>query len=174
MTVKLYIATSLDGYIADKNDNLQWLFDVEGDGDNGYGAFYQTIDIIIMGKRTYDWLHQEQPDEWAYAGKEVYVFTRQNLPDNEQVKFVHPTDLKAFVSQLKGNIWNVGGGQLIKLFLEHGLVDELQVTVAPVLLGQGKPLFPEGNYAEKLDLIETKTYGQFVELHYKLKNKEKQ
>lgn len=169
MTVKLYIATTLDGYIADKDDNLQWLFDVVGDGDNGYNAFISTIDTVLMGKRTYDWIKENEPDNWSYSDKDCYVFSRQKLSDTEQVKFVHPENLVDFVSGLKGNIWNVGGGELIKLFLEHQLVDEYQITVAPVLLGEGIPLFPKGNYVEKLELIGTTTYGQFVELHYKRK-----
>ncbi|MDR0299591.1 MAG: dihydrofolate reductase family protein [Streptococcaceae bacterium] len=166
-SIKLYIATTLDGYIADKNDELQWLFDVTGDGDNGYGEFLDTIDTVIMGKRTYDWLLENEPDEWGYSGKDCYVFTHQALPDNDHVKFVHPENLPDFVRTLKGNIWNVGGGELIGLFLENQLIDEFQITIAPVLLGDGIPLFPKGNYSEKLELIETKTYGQFVELHYR-------
>lgn len=63
MTVKLFIAATLDGYIATLDDSLQWLFDVEGEGDNGYGAFYETIDTVVMGKKTYDWLLREQPNE---------------------------------------------------------------------------------------------------------------
>ena len=169
MTVKLYIATTLDGYIADKNDNLQWLFDVEGDGDNGYAAFLAGIDTIVMGMRTYDWLPENEPGEWPYPDQTCYVLTRQARPATEHVTFVDFAQLKALLATDTGNVWNVGGGEVIRLFLEHQMIDELQVTIAPVLLGDGIPLFPKGNYAEKLELIGTTTYGQFVELHYIVK-----
>lgn len=169
MTTKLYIATTLDGYIADKNDNLQWLFDVEGEGDNGYGAFYDTIDTVVMGMSTYRWLLENEADEWGYVGKTCYVLTRQKLPATKKVIFVNFDELLEHLKTATGNIWNVGGGEVIKLFLEHHLIDELQITVAPVLLGDGIPLFPTGTYNEKLELIDAKTYGQFVELHYLVK-----
>lgn len=169
MTTKLYIATTLDGYIADKNDNLQWLFDVEGDGDNGYGEFFNTVDTVIMGMNTYHWLLENEPGEWGYEGKTCYVLTRQNLVSSEFVTFVTFDDLIKILPTIKGNIWNVGGGEVIRLFLEKHLIDEIQITIAPVILGDGIPLFPKGNYAEQLKLIDTKTYGQFVELHYLVK-----
>ena len=166
MTVKLYIAATLDGYIAGLNDEMQWLFDVSGNGDNGYSDFLATIDTVIMGKRTYDWIMEHEPDDWVYPDKTTYVFTRQEPQDTENVKFVHPSNLTEFVANLKGNVWNVGGGELIRLFLENDLIDEYQITVAPVLLGNGIPLFPKGDYSAKLELLGTKVYGQFVELNY--------
>jgi dihydrofolate reductase len=169
MTVKLYIATTLDGYIADENDSLQWLFDVEGEGDNGYGAFISGIDVVVMGNSTYRWLLRESPDKWPYADKKTYVFSRTAHENTENVTFVSELSEIAELTDPSVNLWNVGGGEIIKLFLENDLVDELQVTVAPVLLGKGKPLFPAGNYAEKLKLVGSTTYGQFVELHYLMK-----
>ncbi|QDK69898.1 dihydrofolate reductase family protein [Lactococcus protaetiae] len=169
MTVKLFIAATLDGYIATLDDSLQWLFDVEGEGDNGYGAFYETIDTLVMGKKTYDWLLREQPNDWAYTGKKCFVLTHQQLPDTDSVKFTDEKILSELTESTE-QIWVIGGGEIIKLFLENHLVDELQVTIAPVLLGTGKPLFPSGNYTEQLQLVSSKTYGQFVELHYLVKN----
>ena len=160
---KLYIATTLDGYIATIDDNLQWLFDVQGEGDNGYGDFIAGIDNVVMGKRTYDWLLREQPDNWAYADKEAYVLTSSDLADQEHIHFV-----KA-IPELPGETWVVGGGQVIRAYLELGLIDEMQLTVAPVLLGDGIPLFQKGGYAANLELVGTRTYGEFVELHYLLK-----
>lgn len=168
MTVKLYIATTLDGYIATLDDDLQWLFDVEGDGDNGYSDFLKDIDTIIMGKSTYDWLLKAEPNNWPYQKQKSYIITHQKLTDTEDVQFVDQQLLENLPTDSK-NIWVVGGGQIIKLFLEHHLVDEMQITIAPVLLGKGIPLFSQGNYAEQLKLVGTKTYGQFVELHYKVK-----
>ncbi len=169
MTVKLYIATTLDGYIATEDDKIDWLFEVSGDGDNGYGNFMHTIRTVIMGMKTYDWLMNDESvikNGWPYSEQDSYVFTRQNQSANTAVTFVNPDNIREFISTLAGDIWVVGGGEIIQLFLENGCVDEMQITIAPVLLGNGRRLFPSGNYAEKLKLIETKTYGQFVELHY--------
>lgn len=157
---KLYIACTLDGYIATLDDSLQWLFDVKGEGDNGYGDFIAGIDHVVMGKRTYDWLMREQPGSWAYDDKESYVLTSEDLEDKPGIHFV-----KA-IPELTGETWVVGGGQVFKAYLELGLVDELQVTIAPVLLGDGIPLFPKGDYTADLELVGTKIYGEFVELHY--------
>lgn len=171
-SIKIFIAASLDGYIATKDDSLEWLFQVEGEGDNGYSAFYETIDTIVMGRRTYDWIVHHDPDEFPYVNKECYVFTRSALNDNEHVKFIND-DIKHFVNDLKSrdghNIWVVGGGELIRSFIQENLIDEFIVTVAPVILGSGIPLFKEGNHQVNLSLKGTKTYNQFVELHYEVK-----
>lgn len=169
MCVGLFIATTLDGYIATTDDELQWLFDVQGEGDNGYGHFYEGVNSIIMGRRTYEWLKREQPEQWAYKGKQTYVVSQHTFENTAEISFIKLTELHALLSSFKATdqkIWVVGGGQLIKYFLEQDWVDELQVTVAPVLLGKGIPLFPEGSYSQHLKLVETTTYGQFVELHY--------
>ena len=172
MTVKLLIASTLDGYIATKEESLQWLFDVEGEGDNGYGAFYSDIDTIIMGKKTYDWLEKEQAGQWPYSDKTSYILTHQKISSTDNIVFIDKeklTELSVNFADTDKNIWVVGGGEVIKLFIENHWVDELQVTIAPVLLGDGISLFPSGNYKEKLQLIDTKIYGQFVELHYLVK-----
>ena len=170
MKLKLFIASTLDGYIATKDHKLDWLFEVEGEGDNGFGEFYQTIDTVIMGKNTYDWLKSEQPNSWPYSDKESYIFTHKKQKNTDGIKFIEVSNLLEFTQNLTGNVWVVGGGNVIKYFLENHLIHELQVTIAPVLLGDGIPLFPSGNYSEKLNLINTKTYGQFVELHYSVKS----
>lgn len=103
----------------------------------------------------------------------TYVFSRQTWEDKTNIKFVHPSNLTSFVKELQGEIWLVGGGQLIKDFMEGDLIDEYQVTIAPVILGEGIPLFPQGNYAADLELQGTTRYGQFVELAYKRKTKAK-
>ena len=72
----LFIASSLDGYIATKDESLEWLYNVEGEGDNGYSEFYDTVDTILMGKRTYDWVLNQDLKEFPYKNKECYVFTR--------------------------------------------------------------------------------------------------
>lgn len=171
MAVKLFIAQTLDGYIADKHDNLDWLMAVQGEGDNGISRFLKPIDIIIMGSRTYQWLLDQKLESWPYEDKMTYVFSKRQWEDQANIKFVHPDNLTEFIAKLQGEIWLVGGGQLIKAFLEADLIDEYRVTMAPVLLGEGIPLFPQGNYSANLEFQGTTTYGQFVELAYKSKKK---
>lgn len=166
--VKLFIASTLDGYIATLEDGLDWLFEVAGQGDNGYGDFYASVDKIVMGRQTYDWICAHEKT-WAYAGKTCYVLTRGDFADTDEVKFVHEDWLDDLAAVDTDRLWLVGGGQVIRLFLERHLVDELQITLVPILLGTGKALFSAGNYAEQLEFVGSRTYGQFVELHYLVK-----
>jgi len=168
----LYIAQSLDGYIATKDDSLEWLFHVEGEGDNGYSDFYETVDTILIGNRTYDWIMDYEKGNFPYKGKECYVFSRTSKENTEYVQFVQG-DILPFVNNLKDhsgkNIWMVGGGNLLHSFLEENLVDELIVTIAPTVIGDGIPLFKAGDYKLNLDLKGTRTFNQFVELQYEVK-----
>lgn len=174
--VVLFIAMSLDGYIATEDESLEWLFNVEGEGDNGYSEFYETVDTLIMGRKTYDWLINQDVGDFPDKQKACYVFTTSNIPDTEVIQFVNP-DIKAFILQLKKqagkNIWVVGGGELVTSFLEEGLIDEIIVTVAPVLLGRGIALFREGSYRTDLTLKRVRRFNQFVELNYLVQSHEK-
>ncbi|MED4015152.1 dihydrofolate reductase family protein [Sutcliffiella cohnii] len=169
----LFIATSLDGYIATKDESLEWLFNVEGEGDSGFSEFYETVDTVLLGKRSYDWVMKQDIEEFPYKNKECYVFTRSSIDDNEDVKFVND-DVTEFVDKLKSkggkNIWIVGGGELLHSFIQKKLVDEIILTVTPTLIGNGIPLFREGEYNLDLSLIGMRKFNQFVELHYLVKN----
>lgn len=169
--VVLFIASSLDGYIADKDESLEWLFKVEGEGDNGISEFYDTVDTTLMGKRTYDWLMRQDLKEFPYKDRECFVFTRSSYEDTEDVKFVN-NDVTDFVNTLKHkkgkNIWMMGGGELINSFIQHRLIDEFIITVAPTLIGSGTPLFREIDQELELSLIGTRQFNQFVELHYEV------
>ncbi len=171
--VVLFIATSLDGFIATKNDSLDWLYKVEGDGDNGYSEFYETVDTVLMGRRTYDWLMKNVPGDFPYQNKECYVFSKSIDKDTKDVKFVNE-DLVGFINKLKKqegkNIWVVGGGGLLHSFLNEGLVDELILTIAPTLIGNGIPLFKENDFQLELTLKNSKRFNQFIELHYVVKS----
>ncbi|MFS0562457.1 dihydrofolate reductase family protein [Terribacillus sp. 179-K 1B1 HS] len=166
----LFIATSLDGYIATKEDSLDWLYSVEGEGDNGYSEFYETVDTVLMGKRTYDWI-MDHAEQFPYQNKMCYVFTRSEMKNAEDVQFVR-NDIVSFINKLKlqegKDIWMAGGGELLSAFMQEQLVDELILTVAPVLLGSGIPLFKEGNQT-KLTLKRKRSFNQFVELHYEVR-----
>ncbi|MDZ5471473.1 dihydrofolate reductase family protein [Bacillus sp. 31A1R] len=151
----LFIAQSLDGYIATKDDSLDWLFDVEGEGDNGYSEFYEQVDTILMGKRTYDWIMNQENGKFPYPNKQCYVFTRTPIQDTENVKFVNG-DIPTFTNDLKNeegqNIWIVGGGDLLHTFFKENLVDELIITIAPKIIGDGIPLFKADQYHTDLNL----------------------
>ncbi len=167
--VVLFIAMSLDGYIATKNDSLDWLFKVEGEGDNGYSEFFETVDTIVMGKRTYDWIMEHENGKFPYKNKECFVFTRSSMENTPNVKFVNEDTLD-FTTKLKNeegkNIWVVGGGELLHSFIEEKVIDELILTVAPTLIGNGIPLFKENNAHIELTLKGTRQFNQFVELRY--------
>ena len=168
----LFIASSLDGYIATKDESVEWLDNVEGEGDNGFSEFYETVDTVLLGKKTYDWVMKQDIKEFPYKNKECYVFTRSSIEDTEDVTFINE-DVTKFVDKLKSqdgnNIWLVGGGELLYSFIQEKLVDEIIITVAPTILGNGIPLFKEGDYQLDLSLEGTRNFNQFVELHYVVK-----
>ncbi|MDO4459720.1 MAG: dihydrofolate reductase family protein [Clostridia bacterium] len=170
-SVTVYIGTSLDGYIATKDDSLEWLLNTPGDGDNGFGEFYNTVDTVIMGRRTYDWI-LEHDGVSPYPDKEVYVYTRGEHENHDNITFTSE-DISALIHRLKekngGRIWIVGGAEVIKICRENKLIDEYILSISPVILGEGISLFAEG-VKEELKLFTIKNYGEFAELHYIKKN----
>lgn len=169
--ILVFIAGSLDGFIAKENDDLQWLEETEGEGDNGYADMYQTIDTVIMGKRTYDYI-LEHLKPFPYPDKKCYVFSTTQTGENEHVTFIQE-DVITFTQRLKEQegikIWMVGGGNLLDVFLQERLIDEWIITITPHLLGSGIPLFKSPRPFENLKLLETKRYGQMVQLHYEVR-----
>ena len=165
----LYIAASLDGYIATENHGLAWLFDVEDEGDNGFLNFYDTVDTVLIGRTTYDWIIRNESRGFPYKEKDCYVFSRIKKGENEYVKFTNE-DVILFTQKLKQkngrNIWIVGGGELLCTFIKEKLVDELIITIAPILLGKGIPLFLNNDFHTFLSLKEVNRFNQFVELRY--------
>lgn len=170
--IVLFIAASLDGYIATEEDSLDWLFKVEGEGDNGYSEFIETVDTILIGRRTYDWLMDKESGNFPYKHQKCYVFSRTLAGKNENVEFVND-DIASFARKLKEtegkNIWIVGGGDLLHYFIKEKLVDEFIITIAPVIIGRGIPLFKEIDFELELRLKDIRRYNQFAELHYELK-----
>lgn len=167
--VVLYTAASLDGFLATEDHNLEWLFAVEGEGDNGYSEFFDTVDTILLGRVTYDWLMDYEKGNFPYKDKECYIFSRTKRDNTENVTFVDE-DVIPLIQELKKkqgkNIWLVGGGGLNNLLLGEGLIDEMIVTIAPVLLGRGIPMFKGNDNQTQLQLKNIMRYNQFVALHY--------
>ncbi len=168
----LYIAASLDGYIARNNSAVDWLSDGSDDSniDNGYDRFYQSIDTVVMGRTTYEQVINElSPDVWVYEGKKCYVASTKEWESDNRVEVI-TGDITGFVNNLKKqqgmDIWIVGGGKLIDQFIKHNLIDKYIITIIPTILGDGIPLFLGKNPEIKLKLIETKNIGDMVELTY--------
>lgn len=167
--IKVFIATSLDGYIATREDDLRWLFQTEGEGDNGYQEFLSTVDTIVLGRRTYDWIRNETGETFPYPTQQCYVFSKYpHAPDSRVTYIAEPvSDFARHLKLQSGkDIWLVGGGLLLQAFASLRLVDEWFITVAPTLLGDGIPLFHTLPFETRLQLLGTRRFNQFVELHY--------
>lgn len=170
--VVLYIACSLDGYIAKPNDDLSFLDVVQREGeDYGYAAFKDSIDTVILGKRTYDWVLANM-HEFHHPDKEAFVITRQKLQPKGNVIFYNG-DVKDLVIQLKQkegkDIFCDGGAQIANLLLKNGLIDKVILSIIPVLLGNGTKLFELGIPESKLRLLNSISYESgLVQLSYKL------
>jgi dihydrofolate reductase len=159
----LYIASSLDGYIARKDHALDWLPQPD---ENAYASFVNTVDVILMGRKTYD-ICKSFP--WAYT-QECIVFTSEpSKHDDPRVKFTNesPVHVLRELRKHKGkDIWLMGGGELIKHFHDAKLIDEYLIAIVPVTIGEGIPLFVKSDVTVKLKLSAIKEYGEFLELRY--------
>ena len=162
----LYIASSLDGYVARENGNIDWLPQID---TSEYDKFYQTVDVVIMGKTTYDQVLTF--GEYPYKDKKSFVFTRNNsTTKNENVEFVSNVDefVNDILSGLEGNIWLIGGGQIISSFVNNGIIDEIILSIIPVILGKGIPLFQNIQKETKLELVKTTSNDKLIELQYRV------
>jgi len=169
--ITLYIATSLDGYIARTDGGIDWLSMVEREGeDYGYAAFYESVDAIVSGSRTYELVLGFR--EWPYPGKISFVFTRRALrTDRDDVVFL-PHDVKTGIAKIATQgfrrIWLVGGGALVGAFLRERLIDEYIISTLPILLGDGIRLFPPTGLEEPLELVSSRQFPSgLVQTHYR-------
>jgi dihydrofolate reductase len=167
--VILYIATSLDGFIAKKDGSIDFLDSCKKSGDDyGYNKFYASIGAIVMGNSTYTQVGDTKEFEEYYKGKPVFVFSRKPKAKKNNVTFVNE-DVKEFVKKLESDAWLVGGADIAKEFLKHNLIDEFIITIIPIVLGEGIPLFAKGVGEHKLKLLNKKSYDSgVVQLHYQL------
>ncbi|SOB93306.1 dihydrofolate reductase family protein [Thalassospira xiamenensis] len=167
-----YIASSLDGMIADQDDNLDWLFAYDGMelGDHDYNKFLKRIRTVVMGRRTYDFIAR-QPSDWAYGAQRVIVVTSRPI-ENPVAEIEVRSDVDALIKELRalddGDIWMLGGGQLQMAFLERGALDEIEIYVMPEMLGSGRPLFPMTGFRTSPTLISAQALDRgCVRLHYR-------
>lgn len=171
--ISLFIAMSLDGYIAKPNDDLSFLNLVEKEGeDYGYAKFIDTIDTLIVGRKTYDYvLKNIGSSHYDNGQRNVYVITRAERQNAGRTTF-YTGDLTELVKKLKSekgkNIYCDGGAEVINILLKHNLIDEFIISVIPVLLGNGTRLFKDGRPEQTLTLVTAQTFETgLVQLHYK-------
>lgn len=170
--IVLYIAMSLDGFIAEQSGGVDWL---KGDGSEpdskgSYPAFYESIDTVILGYNTYHQVATELfPEKWIYSGKKSYVLTHKDLPDTEHIVFTkrNPGELLADLKGTEGgDIWICGGADIVNQLLELDLIDRYCISIIPMILGRGIPLFQNRSVQRALRLISTCSYDGIVDLVY--------
>ena len=170
MDVIYYVATSLDGYIATPDGGVEWLMPFEKSGeDYGYAEFYASVDALLMGSATYE--KALSFGDWPYGGKPCRVFSNRALtvpsPDVLMTDAAPKEVLNALSRSGCQRAWLVGGGALAASFRQQGLISEYIVSVIPVILGGGIPLFAPGGRPDNLNLLESKTYSTgVVQLRY--------
>jgi len=174
-----YTATSIDGFIADQENSLEWLADVDGGPVNPFGGFFAGVGAFAMGATTYEWVLDNddvlaEPRNWhdLYGDIPCWVFANRELPlvpdanifmVSGDVKRVH----EAMMVAAKGkNVWLVGGGEFVGQFVDQGLLDEIILGIAPVLLGAGAPLLPRHLSSQELALTGIAHVGRFAYLTY--------
>jgi dihydrofolate reductase len=171
------VAASLDGFIADDDDNLDWLLSMPGGEDetNPYPEFIKQVGAVAMGAATYEWVLAHDDGPWPYT-QPTWVFTHRELPlrDGADIRLTSAPvpEVHAEMAAAAGgrNIWLVGGGELVGQFLDHDLLDEIFLSLVPVVLGSGKPLLPRQRTTPMKLLSATPSPAStFVHLHYTLR-----
>lgn len=165
MTLFFYGCVTMDGYLADKNHRIDWLHQIGSVEETSYTDFYDQMDVLIMGRKTYDEIKDMEDLESFYGKTRNIVFTHQEKI-NHPLFEVASGDLLAFISQIPEdkNIWIVGGNSLVGPLLDADRMDKIYLQIAPVLLGAGVPLFTQKEGLKRFHLLETNRYGQFAEL----------
>jgi dihydrofolate reductase len=182
MKTQYYTASSLDGFIADRNNSLDWLMQFGDPESTDYADFIRDVGALAMGSTTYEWVlnhhvnaSAERPQPWPYE-QPAWVFTTRALPaaPGADVRFVRgdvrPVHRQMVEAAAGKNVWLVGGGELVGQFYDAGLLDELIVTVASVTLGGGgAPLLPRAITTPPLRLVSVTQFGQdFAQLRYEV------
>lgn len=177
-----FTASSLDGFIADRDNSLAWLFQFGDSGMGEHAAFFKGIGAVAMGSTTYQWLLDNEirpgtseAKPWPYQ-QPCWVFTTRELTvvPGANVRFVagdvRPVHAEMVAAAGGKNVWLVGGGELVGQFVDHGLLDEITVSIASVTLGAGAPLLPRAITTPPLRLVSAKQEGEaFVHLIYQVR-----
>lgn len=174
--VILYIAMSVDGYIADCQKSVNW---IKGQDDSAemldtYSTFFCNIGTVIMGKRTYEHIRTElSPDKWPYSGAITYVFTH-NAPINDakDIKFTNADPCRLINDLRQGtgkDIWICGGADIANQLIKEDLIDIYHISIIPVILGGGIRLFNGTDQMINLQLVNTLKYNGIIEVVYKHK-----
>lgn len=170
--ISLFIAMSLDGYIADSTGGVDWL---GGHSENtehidAYSEFVKNIDTILMGRKTYHQIVTElSPEEWIYKNLTTYVITHNVYPSSENIRFTNtdPADLVKNLKQQTGkDIWICGGANLVQQLVTKDLIDYYYITIIPTILGSGIRLFGNTSKEIKLKLLKTQSYNGMTDLIY--------
>ncbi|MHC2998100.1 dihydrofolate reductase family protein [Microbacterium sp. HJ5] len=179
--VIFYTATTLNGFLADDADSLDWLFAAPGGegGDADFRAFLERIGVLVQGSSTYEWVLEHDdliahPEKWPghYGRRPTFVFSGRELPavEGADLRFVRGDVRDAWPAIAEGagerDVWVVGGGDLAGQFADAGLLDEIVVSIAPATLPSGKPLLPRRIGADRLTLTSVRQTGAFAELTY--------
>jgi dihydrofolate reductase len=169
--IKYFVANSLDGFISRVDGGVDWLF---MDQDYGMSEFFQSVDIAVMGRKTHDKMQELAPGQPIHPGMKGYVFTKTKPPGTRDgVEFVSASVLSwtERVRAEKGkDIWLVGGGELVRHFLQMRLIDDIVLTIHPRLLGDGVPLFPQPYAETELELVRCEQYSTgLVQVFYRVK-----
>lgn len=166
MKTVYYTASSLDGFIVDTEDSLDWLIsrNIDQQGPFGYDEFIKTIGALAMGSSTYEWIVKNQPDEWSYEQPTWVLTHRPEIVAAEHPVQVFSGDITVLHTELVEaaagkDVWVVGGGQVAAQFVTAGLIDEMIVSYAPCSLGAGSPVLP---VRSEWALAETALNGDFV------------
>ena len=172
-------ATTLNGWIADRQNSLDWLFAVDHGREPPEGLIPGDAAVMVEGSTTYQWMldHEgllDEPEKWQrfHGNRPTFVFTtrRLDVPAGADVRFVSGpvSDVLPLIRQAAagGDVWVVGGGDLAGQFLDVGALDEIRLSIAPVALSGGAPLLPRTVRAERLRLVSASAHGQFARLIY--------
>lgn len=171
--VIVYIAASLDGFIATQEDNLDFLSIVEKENeDYGYNEFVQTVDTVIMGRKTYEKV-LSFPVDFPHKERDCYVLTKSKKGNDENVTFYNG-NVKDLIDELMKkegkNIFVDGGAGAVHALREQNLIDEYVISIIPVLLGNGIRLFKDTNHQQNLELVESQAFDTgLVQVKYKVK-----
>ena len=165
----LYIAMSLDGYIADENGGVGWLDGYSGI-EGSWEALMQRTDTVFMGRRTYDQITNElSPSQWVYADRQTFVFTHRPLPSCENICFTERSPI-ALLDELQAqegkDIWICGGASTAGQLMKEGMIDRYHISIIPTLLGSGIRLFDSLKGQTKLKLVRSQVYNGIAELVY--------